>query len=407
MTPMASPAPLAPLAPMTPPREEELFVGYLRSRGLRVTAERRALLREIFAQHRSHRRRRGDRGGARRGVVDLARHRLPESRSARRCGPGPQGSAARPPLSSTSTSTPGQRHDHLAAAAAAASSSSSARASRRSWARSVARTDSRPPPTSCRSPARCRDCAAPTAARAGDVPDPVAERGRAGRRRADAALAARRRRRRAARGARALRGRGLPARRDGAHRRLPPGRPLARRSVHRRGALDPHRPRARPSPTRLLVARRSRGAPPMTRRRARRGPRRPSAPAAARPALLGNPNTGKTTLFNRLCGLRAKTANFPGTTTDLRVGQLSLPARRRRRWRGAGSPPRSSTCRASTASSSTCPSRRSRAARSAAERRRRRRRPPSWSPTPPISRATSSWSASWRDAACRSWWRST
>ena len=39
----------------------------------------------------------------------------------------------------------------------------------------------------------------------------------------------------------------------------------------------------------------------------------------ARVALLGNPNTGKTTLFNRLCGLRAKTANFPGTTTDARA----------------------------------------------------------------------------------------
>lgn len=51
-----------------------------------------------------------------------------------------------------------------------------------------------------------------------------------------------------------------------------------------------------------------------------------SAPAPARAlprvALIGNPNTGKTTLFNRLCGLRAKTANFPGTTTDSRVGRL-------------------------------------------------------------------------------------
>ena len=36
----------------------------------------------------------------------------------------------------------------------------------------------------------------------------------------------------------------------------------------------------------------------------------------ARVALLGNPNTGKTSLFNRLCGARAKTANFPGTTTS-------------------------------------------------------------------------------------------
>src|SRR5262245_7882191 len=37
-------------------------------------------------------------------------------------------------------------------------------------------------------------------------------------------------------------------------------------------------------------------------------------------ALLGNPNTGKTTLFNRLCGLRAKTANFPGSTVEARIG---------------------------------------------------------------------------------------
>jgi len=43
-----------------------------------------------------------------------------------------------------------------------------------------------------------------------------------------------------------------------------------------------------------------------------------------RVALAGNPNTGKTTLFNHLCGLRAKTANFPGTTTDARVGRCLL-----------------------------------------------------------------------------------
>lgn len=40
-----------------------------------------------------------------------------------------------------------------------------------------------------------------------------------------------------------------------------------------------------------------------------------------RVALFGNPNTGKTTLFNRLCGLRAKTANFPGVTAEARVGK--------------------------------------------------------------------------------------
>ncbi len=43
-----------------------------------------------------------------------------------------------------------------------------------------------------------------------------------------------------------------------------------------------------------------------------------------RVALLGNPNTGKTTLFNRLCGLRARTANFPGITVDSRIGQCTL-----------------------------------------------------------------------------------
>jgi ferrous iron transport protein B len=41
-----------------------------------------------------------------------------------------------------------------------------------------------------------------------------------------------------------------------------------------------------------------------------------------RVALVGNPNTGKTTLFNRLCGLRHKTSNFPGTTQEARVGAL-------------------------------------------------------------------------------------
>ena len=41
-------------------------------------------------------------------------------------------------------------------------------------------------------------------------------------------------------------------------------------------------------------------------------------------ALVGNPNAGKTTLFNALTGLRAKTANFPGTTVERKVGRLHL-----------------------------------------------------------------------------------
>ncbi len=44
--------------------------------------------------------------------------------------------------------------------------------------------------------------------------------------------------------------------------------------------------------------------------------------ATFRVALMGNPNTGKTTLFNRLCGLRLKTSNFPGTTQEARLGYL-------------------------------------------------------------------------------------
>jgi len=41
-------------------------------------------------------------------------------------------------------------------------------------------------------------------------------------------------------------------------------------------------------------------------------------------ALTGNPNAGKTSLFNRLTGLRAQTANFPGTTVEHRRGRVQL-----------------------------------------------------------------------------------
>lgn len=43
-------------------------------------------------------------------------------------------------------------------------------------------------------------------------------------------------------------------------------------------------------------------------------------------ALLGNPNTGKSTLFNRLCGLRSKTANHPGSTVEHQVGRCVTAA---------------------------------------------------------------------------------
>jgi ferrous iron transport protein B len=38
-------------------------------------------------------------------------------------------------------------------------------------------------------------------------------------------------------------------------------------------------------------------------------------------AIIGPPNSGKSTLFNRLTGLRQKVANFPGVTVEQRVGR--------------------------------------------------------------------------------------
>lgn len=40
--------------------------------------------------------------------------------------------------------------------------------------------------------------------------------------------------------------------------------------------------------------------------------------------LVGNPNVGKTSLFNALAGMRAKTANYPGITVDLRKAALQV-----------------------------------------------------------------------------------
>ncbi len=41
-------------------------------------------------------------------------------------------------------------------------------------------------------------------------------------------------------------------------------------------------------------------------------------------ALVGSPNAGKTTLFNALTGLRAKTGNYPGVTVDRRRGRCTV-----------------------------------------------------------------------------------
>src|SRR5450432_4351110 len=41
-------------------------------------------------------------------------------------------------------------------------------------------------------------------------------------------------------------------------------------------------------------------------------------------ALAGNPNSGKTTIFNALTGLRQKVANYPGVTVEKKVGRCKL-----------------------------------------------------------------------------------
>src|ERR1041385_9219033 len=66
----------------------------------------------------------------------------------------------------------------------------------------------------------------------------------------------------------------------------------------------------------------------------------PALPGSPRPAedsathdpyvaLTGNPNCGKTTLFNALTGLRAKVGNYAGVTVERKEGRLQglAPAR--------------------------------------------------------------------------------
>ncbi|RYF73862.1 MAG: ferrous iron transporter B, partial [Comamonadaceae bacterium] len=48
-----------------------------------------------------------------------------------------------------------------------------------------------------------------------------------------------------------------------------------------------------------------------------------------RVALLGNPNCGKTALFNLLTGSRQKVANYAGVTVERKEGTLRTPSGRR------------------------------------------------------------------------------
>lgn len=43
-------------------------------------------------------------------------------------------------------------------------------------------------------------------------------------------------------------------------------------------------------------------------------------------ALIGNPNTGKSSLFNALCGSNARVGNYAGVTVEHKTGRLQIPA---------------------------------------------------------------------------------
>ena len=57
----------------------------------------------------------------------------------------------------------------------------------------------------------------------------------------------------------------------------------------------------------------------------------PSSPSVAeRPltvALIGNPNTGKSMLFNALAGMNARVANYPCVTGEKKIGRTSWRSR--------------------------------------------------------------------------------
>ena len=51
----------------------------------------------------------------------------------------------------------------------------------------------------------------------------------------------------------------------------------------------------------------------------------PSLKSKISVALVGNPNSGKTTLFNLLTGMNQKVGNYPGVTVDKKSGMTALP----------------------------------------------------------------------------------
>jgi ferrous iron transport protein B len=55
-------------------------------------------------------------------------------------------------------------------------------------------------------------------------------------------------------------------------------------------------------------------------------PGRPAASGARRVALVGSPNSGKSTLFNALTGAGRAVGNYPGTSVEVGTGRWSDPA---------------------------------------------------------------------------------
>ena len=49
----------------------------------------------------------------------------------------------------------------------------------------------------------------------------------------------------------------------------------------------------------------------------------PTSPKRVVVALVGNPNTGKSSLFNALSGLRQRIGNYPGVTVEKKVGSFT------------------------------------------------------------------------------------
>src|SRR5688572_2548502 len=52
-----------------------------------------------------------------------------------------------------------------------------------------------------------------------------------------------------------------------------------------------------------------------------------TTPATINVALIGNPNTGKSTLFNALSGGRVRTGNYPGVTVEKKTGKAEFHGR--------------------------------------------------------------------------------